>query len=1032
MIFHFKTLDYQRDAVDSIVKCFEGQEYSDGLSHRHDFGSEKMHQARLNLDSEVLSVYNELAFSNNDFSIDQDTILRNIRNVQIKQHLLKSDKLEKGLGTVSLDIDMETGTGKTYVYTKAMFELNKTYGWSKYIIVVPSIAIREGVYKSIQQTTDHFMEEYGKKIRAFIYNSSDLHKIDEFSQNSGINVMIINSQAFATSLKEGAKNEGSRIIYTERDEFGSRKPIDIIAANRPILILDEPQKLNGDATQNALRKHFNVLFSMNFSATHAVEHNRIYSLDALDANNKKLVKMVEVKGVNVDHDSGSNCYLYFESIVLNGKSGPTARVELYVNHKTGVRKETHILRERDNLYEASNHVESYKGLFISQINGKQDTLTLSTSLVLHAGTVIGDVTEENTRRIQIRDTIVSHLDKEERLFKRGIKVLSLFFIDEVSKYRQYNELGQPVLGEYGRIFEEEFSNILETRLFDPEYVEYLKKIPVNKLHAGYFSIDKKGHMVNSTKKRNSEESDDTDAYDLILRNKERLLSLDEPVRFIFSHSALSEGWDNPNIFQICSLRHTESTVRRRQELGRGLRICVNQQGERQDLETLGPLFSDINLLTVLADEDYKTFIRKLYDETINDLGERIAPISKDNLIGKEVQIGSEEVKLDATQAKQLYNYLIKNDYLDLNDMPNDKLRTDLYENKLVDLPPELNDLKDGIKALLDDLSASKAKGMCGNARKPKIKENKLNENFKKKEFLELWNEINHLYHYKVSFDSEELINHTVKHINDELFVTGRNYTVTTGRQKEGLTYEDVKNKTGFDNETTRTENFSDTAASTVKYDLIGKITAGTGLTRRTVAKILSTIESKKFDYFKVNPEEFINKTIRLINEEKATSIINHVVYEQSEKRFDNEIFTMNRPEFLYSKAYEAKKNIQDYIFPDSDTERDFAQKLDGAEEVVVYAKLPDGKGGFYIPTPVGDYSPDWAIAFNKDSVRHIFFVAETKGSMSSMNLDKIEESKIKCAAQLFKDLHADVQFFKIDSYKTLLSFVKGSETHGDD
>ncbi len=1025
MRFQFKTLGYQREAVDSIVKCFEGQEYSDGVGHRHDFGSERVYQARLNPDSEVLSIYNGLAFSNNDFSIDPDTILRNIQNIQREQYLPISDKLEKGLGKISLDIDMETGTGKTYVYTKTMFELNKVYGWSKFIIVVPSIAIREGVYKSIQQTTQHFMEEYGKKIRAFIYNSSDLCKIDDFSRDPGINVMIINSQAFATSFKEGAKNEGSRIIYSERDEFASRKPIDVIAANRPILILDEPQKLNGNATQEALRKHFNVLFSMNFSATHAVEHNRIYSLDALDAYNLKLVKRVEVKGVNVVHDSSSNCYLYFESIVLNGKSNPTARVELYVNHKAGVRKETHILCKHDDLYEESNHIESYKGLFVSNIDGRQDTLELSTGIVLHAGTVIGDVTEDNTRRIQIHDTIVSHLVKEERLFKKGIKVLSLFFIDEVAKYRKYSELGQPVLGDYGRIFEDEFNNILESRIFDPEYKEYLKKIPVDKLHAGYFSIDKKGHMVNSSKKRNSEESDDADAYDLILRNKERLLSMDEPVRFIFSHSALSEGWDNPNIFQICSLRHTESTVRRRQELGRGLRICVNQNGERQDNETLGPLFSDINLLTVLADVDYKTFVDKLYDETLQDLDEQIAPISKENLIGKKIRVGSEEVKLDANAAKQIYNYLIKNDYLDLNDLPNDKLRTDLYEKKLVDLPPELKDRKDGIQILLENLSTPKAKGMIGNARKPKYKTNPLNDNFKKKEFVELWNEINHMYHYKVSFDSEELINHAVKHINDELIVTGRSYTVTTGKQKEDLTYEDVKNKTGFDNVTTRTENFRDSASSTATYDLIGKITEGTRLTRRTVAKILSAIENKKFDLFKVNPEDFINKTVRLIDEEKATAIVNHVVYEQSEKTFDNEIFTMNRPEILYSKAYESKKNIQDYIFPDSEIERKFAQDLDGAEEVVVYAKLPDGKGGFYIPTPVGDYSPDWAIAFNRDSVRHIFFVAETKGSMSSMNLDKIEESKIKCAAQLFKDLHADIQFHKIDSYGNLLAFIKG-------
>lgn len=1024
----FKTLQYQDDAVQSIVKVFEGQEFNDGIKHRHDFGDNKSHQVKIDLETGLPSEDSSLAFRNNDLSLSDEMLLHNVQGIQQELGLSLSSKIEKPLGAITLDIDMETGTGKTYVYTKAMFELNKTYGWSKFIIVVPSIAIREGVYKSIQTTTDHFMELYGKKLRAFIYSSSNLNKIDEYSQNSGINVMIINSQAFASSLKEGAKNKESRIIYSQRDEFASRRPIDIIAANRPILILDEPQKLNGNATQEALRKNFKVLFSMNFSATHVVHHNMVYSLDALDAYNQKLVKKIEVKGVDVKHIAGTDRYLYFESIILNGKEKPKARLELYVNHANGVRRETHVVNYQDNLYDTSNHVEAYKSLFVTDIEPLSNKISFSDGTVLHAGDSIGDVTESNKRRIQIRETILSHLHKEEKLFKRGIKVLSLFFIDEVAKYRQYDENGEPLLGEYGKIFEEEFNNIIQSRgeFYDPDYIAHLKKHPVSDIHAGYFSIDKKGHMTDGDSKKGSEESTDVSAYDRILKHKEMLLSESDPIRFIFSHSALSEGWDNPNVFQICVLKHSESTTRRRQEVGRGMRICVDQNGDRQDFDTLGPQFHDVNLLTVLADEDYESFVKGLQAETLEVLRDRLIPINVEYLTKRRIIVESGELDLESMQAKVLYRYLTRNEYLDLDDIPTDKLRDDLRAGTLAPMPLELTGLESGVKDLLlkvtDPISV---KDMYADGRKPKIKTNKLNGNFKKKEFIQLWDEINHMYHYKVSFDSEELIRKAVEHIDNALNVVGLSYTVKTGTQRSNISYDQAMSKDGFGNADTHTENLDDATYSDVKYDLIGKIASGTGLTRRTIAKILYRIENKKFDMFKTNPEEFIIKVVKLINEEKATSIVDHISYEPTGQKFENDIFTVNRPEGEFAKAYESKKGVQDYIFTDSAIEKAFAQDLDGAEEVVVYAKLPDGKGGFYIPTPVGDYSPDWAIAFNKDSVRHLFFIAETKGSMSSMNLDKIEDSKIQCAAKLFKGLQGDVKFAKIDNYGNLLDIMRG-------
>ncbi len=1028
MKFNFKTLQYQSDAVRSIIEVFSSQNYCEGFKHRHDRGNQRAGFGYIDTVEGVIRTDIDVAYCNNDIEISDHDLLENVRNVQRRQGLPESDKIIDPLGRITLDIEMETGTGKTYVYTKSIFELNKVYGWSKFIIIVPNVAIREGVLKSIQTTEDHFMEMYGKKLRAFVYDSSNLNKIDEFSQNSGINVMIINSQAFAASFREDASNKESRIIYSERDEFASRRPIDVLASNHPILILDEPQKLGkyNSKTQTALRKHFNALFSMNFSATHESHHNQIYSLDALDAYNEKLVKKISVKGIKINHLTGAEGYIYVEGIVI-GQSNPKVRIEMYINHLNGIKKETRLLNVRDNLYEESNHIESYKGLFIKDIDGIAKTVSFSDGLILHAGESFGDVTEHDKRRIQIRETILSHLDKENKLFKNGIKVLSLFFIDQVSKYRSYDENGNEEKGEYAKIFEEEFSSIIRERkdFYDPDYVSNLLENDITKIHSGYFSIDKKGHMVDGEIKKGSEESTDVSAYDLILKNKERLLSFEEPVRFIFSHSALSEGWDNPNVFQICALKHTDSTTRRRQEVGRGMRICVNQTGDRQDYDALGPRFHDVNSLTVIADEDYESFIKGLQDETVLDIRHRAVPLTKEYLEGKVIIVEQGEFILDQWDATFLYKYLVVNNYIGkLDDLPTNKLKEALDNGTLEELPKELINKKDGITNFLRRVSSPKTiRDICEDGRKPKIRTNELNSNFGKKEFLDLWNQINHVYHYRVSFDSEELIRHAVANINENLLVTGMSYTITYGQQKSESTYEDAVNHNGFDRAKTSSGIIVATS-NDVKYDLIGRIATNTSLTRRTIGKILYRMENRKFDMFKINPEEFIKKVSDSINEEKSSVIVEHIAYNMTDETFDSSIFTMNRPEGDFDKAYKAVKNVQDYIFPDSNIERKFAEDLDGADEVVVYAKLPDGKGGFCIPTPMGDYTPDWAIAFQKESVRHIYFVAETKGSMSSQALSRIEESKITCVKKLFGDMGFKVGFGKVTNYADLLAKVR--------
>lgn len=549
MKFNFKIQQYQTDAVNAVVNVFNGQGYHDRVKYIRDTGNMPQNAQQSLYDDEI----DDTGYKNELLELSDEQLLQNIHNIQSQNNIRLSDKLIKNIGRCSLDIEMETGTGKTYVYIKTIFELNKRYGWSKFIVVVPSIAIREGVNKSFEITQEHFMEHYGKKARFFIYNSSNLNQLDSYSHSADINVMIINTQAFASSLKEDGKSKESRIIYSERDEFGSRRPIDVIKANRPIIIMDEPQKMGGEVTQKAL-KNFNPLFSLNYSATHKEKHNLIYVLDAIDAYNKKLVKKIEVKGFEVKNLRGTDGYLYLEQIVVSPKEPPKARMELEISQKSAdlPKRKTCIINVGDDLYYKSNNMEQYKGYTVSEIDPLNDTVTFTNGKVIETGEVVGNVSEKDMRRIQIRETILSHFEKEEKLFNMGIKCLSLFFIDEVAKYRQYDEDGNETLGEYGVMFEEEYINILNEyiTLYDTPYQKYLKSTcsDVSAVHNGYFSIDKKGHAVDSKLKRGSEFSDDISAYDLILKNKERLLSFDEPTRFIFSHSALREGWDNPNVF----------------------------------------------------------------------------------------------------------------------------------------------------------------------------------------------------------------------------------------------------------------------------------------------------------------------------------------------------------------------------------------------------------------------------------------------------------------------------------------------------
>ena len=1024
MKLKFKIQPYQTNAVESVVDCFAGQPYSTGTTYRIDPG--KTQQAKLD----------ETGFKNADLMLTESQILANIHEVQKRQNLPLSSGLadadftvlnsknesiavpeayKKGAlaaSRIHLDIEMETGTGKTYCYIKTIFELNKRYGWNKFIIMVPSIAIREGVYHSLKNTADHFNETYGKRARFFIYNSKQLHHLESFSSDAGINVMVINIQAFA------AKGADNRRIYDELDDFQSRRPIDVISKNRPILILDEPQKMEGKATLEALPK-FNPLAILRYSATHKTTHNKIHRLDALDAYNQKLVKKIVVRGISMKGLAGSSAYLYLESIEIS-KQAPVARIEIEIKLATGeIKRKVMRLSKGQNLFDESNNLDQYQGFVISQIDAHQKKVEFTNGHVLNAGEATGDVTEATIRRIQIRETIKAHLEKEQRLFSQGIKVLSLFFIDEVAKYRDYSQPDEQ--GDYARIFEEEYETLkteyLGTLDLDGNeaYRIYLAGIDGKKTHEGYFSIDKKTKRLKNPEK--SDDSDDVDAYDLILKKKEELLKFSQPVRFIFSHSALREGWDNPNVFVMCMLKHSDNTISRRQEVGRGLRLSVNQNGDRMDHPAT---VHEINVLTVVASESYKNFVANLQEEISDALSARPRKADEAYFTGKI--IGT--LQVTTAMARDIEFYLIQNKYVDKNRQILDAYHNDKKEGKLAVLPEELAPHAEQIFLLIDSVfSAGKLPQIDDDRKSKNIP---LNANFDKKEFQALWSRINRKAVYRVEFDSAELIANCVKTLNKELRVTPLQYTIQTGIQADQITDGQLKAGESFQVQNTVTEAHNASIHSSVKYDLLGKIAENVLLTRKTVAEIFRGMETPVFGQFKQNPEHFIAEASRLIKEQKATIIIERLSYDEVAGSHDVSIFTTGQSTQDFTKATDKlKKHIYDYVITDSDGERRFVKELDTSAEVIVYAKLPRG---FLIPTPVGDYNPDWAISFKEGSVKYIYFVAETKGSMSSMELREIEKTKIECARKFFDKINqhvvADkVKYDMIDNYGRLMDVV---------
>jgi type III restriction system endonuclease len=1031
MKLRFKHQKFQEDAVKATCDIFTGQ-----IKSEHRFLADQGDSA---------SFIDMYGFGNEDISLQDAQLIKNLHEVQSLQNIPRNAKIERLNNRPAFTIEMETGTGKTYTYIKTMYELNKQYGWSKFIVVVPSIAIREGVYKTFQTTADHFAEDYGKKIRFFVYNSSKLSELEQFSGDPNINVMIINTQAF------NARGADAKRITMKLDSFRSRRPIDVIAATKPIVIIDEPQSVIGTSKKANITRssisNFNPLFFLNYSATHREDFNKVYRLDAVDAYQKQLVKKITVKGITVKGGTATNGYIYIQKINTypNKKPTVTAIFEFDSKAGTGIRRKTKTLSWGDDIYKHSGELEAYHdGYLITEINAREGDryVDFKNGLRIYEGEVIGETNAEDLRRIQIRETIMSHLETEQKLFKRGIKVLSLFFIDEVAKYKYYDENDEHK-GSYAKIFEEEFTKAIDIYLNqqlqfeeNADFRKYLEKFTPSEIHSGYFSIDKKGHAINSKEGREGNGSDDVSAYDLIMKNKEQLLDLKEPVRFIFSHSALREGWDNPNVFQICTLRDSDAEIKKRQEIGRGLRLCVDQNGIRQDAEILGEnLVHDTNILTVIANESYESFANSLQSEFNEIIARRPKDASASLFNGKIIQDASGEktITLDDSAAADIYMGLVNTGLVDKVS----KQLTDAYhslndEQKVQKVREAVGELyapfAENINNILSSVYDSKRGRLVTNNRNnEKLELDK--EKFASKKFKELWDSINEKTYYTVEFDDDELIERCVDSLNRNMRVTKTEVVITEGLLKTvgKDKLEMYKNKIGMPIAV------SEIANSTVKYDIVSELSkshddGGTSLTRKTIANILSRIEPSVFSLFKTNPEEFIHNAIQLINDQKASTVVEHIEYDQLNEKWDGGEIFINEGitgEYGYNLIDTPNHHLYDKLRYDSEVEKSFAQELDKSDAVEVYVKLPKR---FYINTPMGNYNPDWAIAFKDEAgVKHIYFVAETKGvneGQLDVGVKGVEKAKIECARKHFEKIsNGDHIYGVCNSYEKLLELV---------
>ncbi|MDR2266284.1 MAG: DEAD/DEAH box helicase family protein [Christensenellaceae bacterium] len=1061
MKFTFKELPHQKAATESIIGVFDGMSFVGRAQYVVDPGKDK-NAGQARFDGFDLGTANA-HINFNDENL-QKTFLENIRKVQKRNGIAQAKKLEKQLGVMGLSIEMETGTGKTYVYIDSIFRLNKAYGFTKFVLVVPSVAIQEGVKQSFDDMREHFEGKYAKTITPILFDSNRLNQLGQFSASQGIEVIVINTAQF---------NKNNNVIYKSDDtRFGARVPINFIAKNRPILILDEPQKMGieNESTEERAKgkkgdslgiqaglKRFNPLFVMNFSATHRADaqHNMIYVLDPLDAYREKLVKRIEVVSLELENITGTSAYIHFKK--YDAKTGKVS-IEMEVNQKGGsVARTTMKIEKLDDLYEKSagksgRALEPYRGFVISDINPIVEdkkvvnaVINFSNGVKMDQGQIINNQAEDGIRRAQIRETIKAHLLREKSNFNNGIKTLSLFFIKRIAQYRQYGINGEEVAGVFQKIFSEEYERLIDEELEQQDtkgtaYATYLKNMQGKRVHNGYFCESGKGKEVDvevdergeATKKENEELI--KRAYDLILTKKKELLSLKEPLRFLFSVTALREGWDNPNVFQICTLTESDNDIKRRQEVGRGMRLCVNENGVRMDALELNDKIHVVNVLTVIPSESYDDFVKGLQNEIRAELHRKPMTVKEEYFVGRELTNASgSKLMIDKSLADDIVTYLKWNKYIDNNGKILEKYETAKESGALAEilnsdeLQPFATSIHTLVSEVVDDKEMDKYIGKAkGKEETITIRVNK--KNLEKEEFKQLWNRIKQRFTYRVKFDSQKLIEQAVANINDQSNglkdVRELRYVISRGIQDEEMSETMLEKQTAFKARTIDNDKV-DVGQVQAYYDILGEIEKGTQLTRKTIANILKGIGERGLKLFKKNPEDYLKQIIEFINIAKLEFEVAAISYFKvesgneaddifSDKMFETQSIVASKDRIVPT----SERHVMNYVFTDSSTvEAPFVKELDMHNEVSVYAKLPTGKNGYQIPTPLGNYTPDWAIAFEKGPVRHIYFVAETKGRGK---LRDDEQKKIDCAKSLFKNIvEGDLKYEKITSIRDL-------------
>lgn len=976
---------HQRAAWESAIGVFEGQELNKTTFSMPSVRPVGELEAKW-------SNQTDTGYGNRLRLLDEE-LLANVQRIQLKNGLKQSTNL----ATRDFTIEMETGTGKTYVYLRSIFEMNKLYGFTKFIIVVPSIAIKEGVAKSLKMTETHFKEQYDNTpYDYFVYDSSKLDQVRNFAVNDYIQIMVINIDAFRKGFADPDKESSANIIHRYNDKMQGI-PINFIKETNPIVIIDEPQSVDTTEASSKAIASLNPLCTFRYSATHVDKHNMLYKLDSIDAYDQKLVKQIEVAAIEVK-DGHNKAYIKLLS-VNNKKSPITAKVELDVQQDGSVKRKAVTVKQGSDLLEASKGRSIYDGYVVNDIvceEGNEYIDFTSKGDVIRLGDAIGEVNVDEYKRLQIRKTIEEHLDKELKLTPMGIKVLSLFFIDKVANYRDYD--APDTKGKYARIFEEEYAKAIKK----PKYANLFKDVDTDTLpqdvHNGYFSEDK-----GRAKDTNGSTKADEDTYSLIMRDKEKLLQFDSKLKFIFSHSALKEGWDNPNVFQICTLNETNSAIKKRQEIGRGLRICVNQNGDRVH-------GFDVNTLTVMANESYEAFVEGLQREIEKEEGIKFGIVEQHTFANLVIQgVDGKDEYLGAAKSEELHKHLLSNQYIDQRGKIQDKLKKDLKEGK-VELPPAFVPQTVQINAVLKKIAGGL--NIQNNDNKRTIKLNKAV--FESPEFKELWDKVKFKTTYNVEFDPAALIQKCSEELKKNIIVGKTKFTYITakvGVERSGLTTKEDKN-------TPHTYDAKDYQIP----DILSYLQNETNLKRQTILEIL--LRSERLDDFKNNPQKFLDQAKSLIRSTMQGFIVDGIKYQKigDQAFYAQELFESEELiGYLNKNMLEADKSVYDHVIYDSETvEAELAQAFEKNEQVKVYAKLPSW---FKVDTPLGSYNPDWAVLFDIDGQERLYFVVESKETHIEELLRKEAQGKIKCGRAHFEALGADTNYVVASNMDTLMDQV---------